>query len=412
MSTSDQDGRAPLTRKQLREIRLTGSTPVITEEEAASAAARPSPATVLPRAADPVEVPPAPYVAPPTSGAPLTRRQMRALEHVDDDAAAPAADEASAADLTSADDAAAAGKMNVTSEQEETDSDAPAAASGPGESDAAPEQTDHDDAPETQPSAVVPSPATAPAEEPTPRPAVPVSATDEGLVAGVPSFAPADALVVPTFAPGADDDLSPVDAREQVAAIFDQEPQEESDADAVAADELIEPDTTVSERPQVGAAFGIGVKAQPADPIAGSLFDEILDGETSGSHHTSSTALIFTPALGAGSLSGPITSTGEMLITGTYALPEGLGSQGHAVGAADGKDVDAVLLDGELAPSSSPTPIAASSAVSTSKPAGEVIRPPAPDTGNKLMLTLAIVAGGLALALATALIIAFTGNVF
>lgn len=71
-----------------------------------------------------------------------------------------------------------------------------------------------------------------------------------------------------------------------------------------------------------------------------------------------------------------------------------------------------MLIDGELPPTSSPTPIAASSAVSTSKPAGEVIRPPAPETGNKLMFTLAIVAGGLALALAAVLVVAFTMNVF
>jgi hypothetical protein len=50
--------------------------------------------------------------------------------------------------------------------------------------------------------------------------------------------------------------------------------------------------------------------------------------------------------------------------------------------------------------------------VSTIRPAGEVIRPPAPEKGNKLMLTLAITAGGLALALAVALIAAFTLNVF
>jgi hypothetical protein len=120
----------------------------------------------------------------------------------------------------------------------------------------------------------------------------------------------------------------------------------------------------------------------------------------------------FTPSIGAGSLSGPIASTGELLITGTYALADGIGSQGHAHGKADGRDADAVLLDGELAPASSPTPIAASSAVSTSKSAGEVIRPPVPDKGNKLMLTLAIVAGGLALALAATLIIAATTGVF
>jgi len=58
------------------------------------------------------------------------------------------------------------------------------------------------------------------------------------------------------------------------------------------------------------------------------------------------------------------------------------------------------------------TPIAASSAVSTIKPAGEVIRPPAPEKGNRLMITLAIVAGGLALAVGVVVIIAITTNVF
>ena len=112
-----------------------------------------------------------------------------------------------------------------------------------------------------------------------------------------------------------------------------------------------------------------------------------------------------------GALDGPVASTGEILVTGSYELPQGLGSQGHANGIADGKEVDAVLIDGELPPASSPTPIAASAAVSTIKPAGEVIRPPAPEKGNKLMLTLAIVAGGLALALGVVLVIAFTTNV-
>ena len=99
-------------------------------------------------------------------------------------------------------------------------------------------------------------------------------------------------------------------------------------------------------------------------------------------------------------------------MTGSYELPQGMGSQGHALGTTDGKDVDAVLIDGELPPASSPTPIAASSAVSTIKPAGEVIRPPAPEKGNRLMITLAIVAGGLALAVGVVVIIAITTNVF
>jgi hypothetical protein len=152
------------------------------------------------------------------------------------------------------------------------------------------------------------------------------------------------------------------------------------------------------------------VKRAPSGHGTPAAFDDLLETGSAGAHKTAST-LIFTPSPGAGSLSGPVAPTGELLITGTYALPDGMGSQGHALGAADGKDIDAVLIDGELAPASSPTPIAASSAISTSKPAGEVIRPPVPDKGSKLTLTLAIVAGGLALALAAALIIAFTTGV-
>lgn len=41
-----------------------------------------------------------------------------------------------------------------------------------------------------------------------------------------------------------------------------------------------------------------------------------------------------------------------------------------------------------------------------------MIRPPAPEKGNRLMITLAIVAGGLALAVGVVVIIAITTNVF
>ncbi len=49
MSRSDQQEQGPLTRKQLREIRLTGSTPVISNEEAAAAAEAAPPVPPLPR---------------------------------------------------------------------------------------------------------------------------------------------------------------------------------------------------------------------------------------------------------------------------------------------------------------------------------------------------------------------------
>lgn len=361
MTTSDQDGERQLTRKQLREIRLTGSTPVISEEDAAAAA---QPSTVLPRAADPVEIPPVPEVEISEPDAPLTRRQMRSLEHLRGGSDVQSNDADAAADEAVAEESAIAESAEEESALDE----------------AAVEEPVLDEAVLEEAVVEAPEPAD-PGEGASP---------EDALVSEVPVFEPRSAAAGVSRFDGSNSTATPVEA--------------EPTADV---EEL---EVITAERPVVGAAFGLGVK--PEKPVR-ALFDDLLDGRSSsGSHHSASTALIFTPSVGAGSLSGPIASTGELLITGTYALPDGIGSHGHAHGTTDGRDIDAVLLDGELAPASSPTPIAASSAISTSKSAGEVIRPPVPDKGNKLMLTLAIVAGGLALALAATLIIAATTGVF
>jgi hypothetical protein len=140
-------------------------------------------------------------------------------------------------------------------------------------------------------------------------------------------------------------------------------------------------------------------------------FDQLLARSSSGSVGTPN-ALIMSQASGSSSITSPVAATGEVLITGTLNLPEGLGSNGHALGAADGKEADAVLIDGEIPAHSSPTPIAASAAISTVKNSGEIITPPTPEKGSKLMMTLAITAGVLALALVGVLILAFVTGVF
>ncbi|WP_417511426.1 hypothetical protein [Microbacterium sp.] len=359
MSTRDQQGDQPLTRKQLREIRLTGATPVIGEEEAAAAAkkARPIPAAPVPKPAAPVEVPPAPVDAAQvdTHSAPLTRRQARAQERI----------------------RTASVPLIQPEEKNET-----------------PEAQEPDD-----------------------------SENENELVSEVPSFAPVPAKPVEPDA-AADEETAfeaDVDAEsDEFSTVFgvSEEEAEEEDAeqdDIGEGDELPVADAVITgERPVVSPTFGKELfeeKVGKGDvPSFSPSFDELITSDSGGSNRAPNT-LIFTHP-GASSLSGPVASTGELLITGSYELPQGLGSQGHAHGAADGKEIDASLIDKELPPGSSPTPIAASSAISTLKPAGEVIRPPAPEKGNKLMLTLAITAGGLALALAVALVVAFTTNVF
>ncbi|WP_350352108.1 hypothetical protein ABS642_02320 [Microbacterium sp. A8/3-1] len=420
MSTSDQQDHGPLTRKQLREIRLTGSTPVITPEEAAAAAETAPPAPPLPRASEPVEIPPAPAVpdAVDDAGVPLTRRQVREQERIKT-GAVPVGEEHAPVQ-----DQAPATPEVIEPEVVEPEVVEPAVV----------------EAEVVEPEVSAPETVEPQAPEfavPTPAPA------SSGIVSGVPDFstpAPADTagddddiddeiVVEPVRASEASDSVGAVplevveepadaDRQDDVAAVLGLS-AESSDptTDDVLADveDADDDDVAADPRPTVNPAFGEGVLADAPDvhaPFRPS-FDELLTvGDSTGSQHSAPNALIFTPSPGEGSLSGPVASTGEILVTGSYELPKGLGSQGHAHGTTDGKDVDAVLIDGELPPASSPTPIAASSAVSTIKPAGEVIRPPAPEKGNKLMLILAIVAGGLALALGVALIFAFTTNVF
>jgi hypothetical protein len=144
-----------------------------------------------------------------------------------------------------------------------------------------------------------------------------------------------------------------------------------------------------------------------------SSFDQLIS-RTTGATGTVSTpnSLILSQTPMGAPLVGPVTATGEIMITGTFDLPEGLGSVGHAPGTTDGRDADAVLLDGELPAASSPTPIAASAAISTVKQPGEIIRPPAPEKGSKLLVGLIITTGALFLAVVATLGLAFTTGVF
>ena len=176
-------------------------------------------------------------------------------------------------------------------------------------------------------------------------------------------------------------------------------------ADAERAEkERVERERTVS--PLLGAGLLAGEADQADLPPS---FDQLLSRATGSVSMPN--ALILSQAPEVAPIVAPLSSTGEVLITGTFNLPEGLGSTGHARGTADGKEVDATLVDGELPAHSSPTPIAASAAISTVKTAGEVIKPPTPEKGSKLMLTLAITAGALALALVGVLILAFVTGV-
>ena len=409
MSTSDQH---QLTRKQLREARLTGSTPIVTAEEAeASRLAAEAEAARVAAEAEAARVAAEAEAARRASEAEAVRR---AEAEADAARRAAEADAARAAAEAEAEAEAHAARLAEAS----SDAEEPLTRRQMREQErirtASVSVID-----ETAPAAPEPAAAVIP---PIPeRPSLPESFAPSPLSRRRSYEEPGDSSQGDSDEhEGVDvsgQSVAPVSAmrrpEDEVALIW---PSDSTPASTVFPDEPVFPATpaeSISEaaNPAVNPAFGQHVIAKQPEAPAANSFDALI-GDSAGSHHAAPHALIFQQAPTSPSLSGPVASTGEILITGSYDLPAGLGSRGHADGVADGKEVDAVLVDGELAASSSPTPIAASAAVGTIKPAGEVIRPPEPEKGNKLMLALTITAGALAVALVGALIVAITTGAF
>jgi hypothetical protein len=395
MSTPEQPATPPLTRKKMREIRNTGSTPIIdttaNNDTADGAEAPPTggvtvndaPAAVaappvidhvpapMPRAAVPVEVSPAPIAdsSVDLGVSPLTRRQARQQERI----------------RTASVPVITPDVANAQSAQ----------------------------------------PIMAPAPEP-----VPVAAGAQGAPEASVGFTSifgtgATPVVDPEFAP---EDFTTFTGEQEVTVenegwrdtVLEASPETAALAGQILAAEAAEKEATAAggadpeadaPRAVVNPMFGSHLLGQdtPQTEVPAS-FDQIFSRSTG--VVSTSNALIMTDAPIATDFSGAVTSAGEIIVTGTIQLPEGLGSTGHALGTTDGKEVDAVLVDGELPAHSSPTPIAASAAISTVKQAGEVIKPPVPEKGGRLMMTLAITAGVLALALVGVLIVAFATGVF
>ncbi|SBS70864.1 hypothetical protein [uncultured Microbacterium sp.] len=410
MSTPDQPETPQLTRRQLREIRNTAATPIITPDmqgpatgetpvtdvdvETPDPAPAPAPVAPLPRAAVPVDIPEAPIAdsAVDLGGHALTRRAVRQQERLRTAAiaiqpGAPADEESPAEDSVE----------ELVAERDAGPEEAGSTGPITAVIEAEPVADEEDEpAPAEEPLAEASSEEWA--EPATEREATEQPAPDEDASA---EEHPSDEWA----------EEPPSDEWAEPAPSEDPQVAPAEDLDAAASEE------SAPAPAAPGAAFGLGRTNPDAEvDIEISLpasFDQMLPRSGNGGASLSTAnALILSQTPETGSLVSPVAATGEVLITGTFALPDTYGSTGRVPGSAEGKDVDAVLLDGELPSASSPTPIAASAAVSTIKSAEDIIRPPAPEKGSKLMMALAITAGVLALALAGVLILAFVTGVF
>ncbi|AOX44495.1 hypothetical protein [Microbacterium sp. BH-3-3-3] len=399
MSTSENPETPALTRRQLRELRHTGATPIIAPETDAESSAPATDSTA--ETAAPAETT--------ASSAPVVDDAAASDAPVDDASADVAAADVPAADVPAAeapavDDAAPTALFPAA---KSTDEPAPAA-SGADET-AREDSAREDTAREDTPAAARPS-----AFEP--------PFGDHGADFGVPGLTRRQAraqekirtAAVPVITPDLEPALprqnspfAPLPQAEPTGpAIFRPSAPDTAETPAAAEDA---PGASVV-NPALGSELLDGAKPDVTLPDS---FDQLIARNASASGAVSTpNALILSQTPSGVPLVGPVTATGEVMITGTFELPEGLGSVGHAPGTTDGRDADAVLLDGELPPASSPTPIAASAAISTVKQPGEIIRPPAPEKGSKLLIGLIITTGALALAVAVTLVLAFTTGVF
>ncbi|WP_279072409.1 hypothetical protein [Microbacterium lacticum] len=409
MSTPEKPESPQLTRRQLRELRNTASNTIITPEEAeaaAAAAATAAPvAAPLPRAAEPVvvaEEPPAAEDVDLESRA-LTRRAARQQERLRT-ASVPVSDGETdeTAGEASVDEAAAV-------EDEQATVDASAEATGDGAA-AVEDEVAVDDE----------TPADEPADDEVVAEVVELEVVDvEPVAADVEADESTDDAAADVDAPVPDVDSD--DATEAAEALADAQ-TESPDVETLLAGDTDEAEAETEEvedgdeerRAVVAPTFGSGLLAGDGVEIElPASFDQLLTrGSAATGSLAASNALILSQTPDTGSFSAPVAATGEVLITGTFNLPESFGSTGTSHGSSDGKEIDAVLVDGELPASSSPTPIAASSAISTIKSADDIIKPPTPEKGGRLMLALVITAGALALALTGALIVALVTGVF
>ncbi|WJM14281.1 hypothetical protein [Microbacterium arborescens] len=421
MSDNEQQPSTPqLTRRQLRELRNTASNPIIVDpdatDDASAVGEAPTPAPApLPRAAEPVEVPPAPVPqASVDLGSPaLTRRQARLQEKIRT-ASIPVVTATGehptvSGDHADTDHADADVPESPDSTGEQANEDVDHVEDGASIEDAAAadiERADADaasDAPEEE----VPE-EEAPGEE-TPE----EDAADHADEAGESEVAAPEADESEVVEHDAEHDTV---APEAVDGAW--EPAAEAEAKTENQDagvaEAEHGDDEESERHVVSNDLGADLLAGEATATeVPASFDQLLSRSAAATGaFTTPNALILAENPDAGPLVAPVTATGEVLITGTFSLPENFGSTGVVPGVADGKEVDAVLVDGELPASSSPTPIAASAAISTIKSAEDVIRPPAPEKGSRWTVALAITAGALALALAGVLLVSLFTGVF
>lgn len=141
-------------------------------------------------------------------------------------------------------------------------------------------------------------------------------------------------------------------------------------------------------------------------------FDQIISRNVGQSGSATTTNALILPVLPTADATGPLTATGEILVTGSIDLPRGLGATGAHPDRIDSSDLDRLLEGDENEFNTSEVaPIRASRAISSHTSTRGVITPPK-KRGGRLPVVLIVTAGVLAVGVIGLLISAYVLKVF
>jgi hypothetical protein len=142
-------------------------------------------------------------------------------------------------------------------------------------------------------------------------------------------------------------------------------------------------------------------------------FDQIISRSVGASGGATTTSALILPSIpSAPDATGPLTSTGEILVTGSIDLPRGLGATGQHPDHYDSSDMDRMFeaAEGE-SNNSDVAPIRASRAVSTHTSTRGVITPPK-KRGGRLPVVLLTIAAVLAVGVVALLVAGYILKAF
>ena len=211
-----------------------------------------------------------------------------------------------------------------------------------------------------------------------------------------------ETIVVPEVVDSSDTDDSTKNDDSSAAETADAEAAADADAEA----------------PKLAEGFGeqvldSGSAASTAVPHD-QPFDRIIArGVEAAEAQAASNALILPTMPSNDSLTGPISSNGNVIVTGSIDLPASLSSTGQHPNYFDKAELDTMFeADEDAAPATAGTPVSAARAVSTHTQTGDVINPPAPSRDHRLLIILAITAGALLTAVLAVVIVGFVVGAF